>query len=111
MGEQRMALAQVCRGRLVLAMQFWLWRMQAWLHEPSWTPKAEAPAHLAAQEENVRRLCDALRLNDEELLQNSYVIVVRTVPPAPHTLLGHVCSAASVGKASNGLRVAKQATA
>ena len=95
MDEGRQALAQVCRGRLVLSMQFWLWRMQAWLHKPSWTSKPEAPVHLAAQEESVRGLCEALRLDDEELLQTPYVIVVCTVTPAPRLLLEHVCSVAS----------------
>ena len=81
---RRTILAQMCRGRLVLAMQFWLWRTQAWLHEPSWTSKPEAPVHLSVQEENLRGLCEALHLSDEELLQTSnYLIVVCAFFPAP----------------------------
>ena len=84
MDEGRMVLAQLCRGRLVLAMQFWLWRMQAWLHVPSWASKPEAPVHLPIQEENLRGLCEALRLNDEELLQTSnYLVVVRALSCTP----------------------------
>ena len=93
MDEHRTALAQVCRGRLVLAMQFWLWRMQAWLHQPSWAPQPGTPASLSPQEENLCSLCSALHLNDEELLQTSpYISVVRTVSPAPHLILGTCAS-------------------
>ncbi len=71
-------MAQLCRGRLVLAMQCWLWRLEAWLHAPSWTSKLDPPLRLQMHDEALRGLCMNLHLDDEDLLRTSnYLVVVR----------------------------------
>ena len=80
-------LAQLCRGRLVLAMQSWLWRGQAWLHAPSWASKPEAPLSLPIQDAALRGLRESLHMNDEDLLHTcNYLIVVRASFLAPQKL-------------------------
>lgn len=84
MDELAARLAQLCRGRLVLAMQSWLWRLQAWLHAPSWDSKLEGPVSLPVQEEALRGLRNSLHMNDEDLLRASnHIAVVRASYLAP----------------------------
>jgi len=80
--EERFPLMHLLRGRLVLALQYWLWRVQAWMHGPSWDVAPEGLVLLPDQEDNLRILCEALQMKDKELMEAcSLFIVVRRILP------------------------------
>ena len=80
--EERFPLMHLLRGRLVLALQYWLWRVQAWMHGPSWDVAPEGLVLLPDQEDNLRILCEALQMKDKELMEAcSLFIVARRILP------------------------------
>ena len=64
------------RGRLVLTLQHWLWRAQAWQHAPSWEPQEGDVALTVRMTEALDILSEAVRLNDAELLRHCNLLQV-----------------------------------
>ena len=71
-----LCIAIIFRGRLVLSLQYWLWRAQAWQHRPSWEPQ-EGDAGLTLQmAQALNALSEAVRLDDAQLLRNCTLLQV-----------------------------------
>lgn len=77
--EKFVPLALLGRGRLVLALRFWLWRVQAWQHQPSWSHTPDNVPPTPDQYTSLHELCAALRMSDSDLLTSTnYLKVVST---------------------------------
>lgn len=64
------------RGRLVLTLQYWLWRAQAWQHAPSWEPQEGDVGLTVQMTEALDILSEAVRLSDAELLRHCNLLQV-----------------------------------
>ena len=83
MTAELMPLASLCRGRLILALQYTLWRLEAWLHEPSWTVTPETMPVPQMIRDSLNELHEALCMGDDALIHICPLLqVVGTCPPA-----------------------------
>ena len=80
---EMMPLVSLCRGRLILALQYTLWRLEAWLHEPSWTVTPKTTPVPQMIRDSLTELHEALRMGDDDLIQHCPLLqVVGTCSPA-----------------------------
>ena len=69
-------MAMLLRGRLVLALQYWLWRAQAWQHRRSWEPQKGDVSLTVQMAQALDTLSEAVRLSDTELLHHCSLLQV-----------------------------------